>query len=71
MIIGITEDLPRGTIINLFHPISQYPIAVLPAPDDPNLANGLQLSIYPPSTRVQQQQQPDVDPNPNPERPTQ
>jgi hypothetical protein len=74
MIIGVTQDLPRGTILNLFHPTSQSPIAVLPAPDDVSLTKFIPLPIFPQNIRVQQQQQQqqqNMPPNPNPQGPTQ
>jgi hypothetical protein len=70
MIISLTQDLPRGTIINIFHPTCQFPIAVLPPPDDVNLTTFIPLPIFPQNFRVQQQQE-NIPPNPNPQTPTQ
>jgi hypothetical protein len=50
MYITLTQDLPEGTVINLFHSMSHRPVAVPPVPDNRNTARIVRLPIYPPHT---------------------
>ncbi len=47
MFITLPEDLPRGTVINLFHQVDKQPLAVFPVPDDITQARTIRLPIVP------------------------
>jgi hypothetical protein len=54
MFITLPIDLPRGTVINLFNPLSLKPLAVLPIPNNNiRAATYSRLPIYPPDSVVQ------------------
>jgi hypothetical protein len=54
MYLTLTRDLPRGTIVNLFHPASTRPIAVVPRTEqNTELFTAFYLPIDPPNTLVQ------------------
>jgi hypothetical protein len=70
MFVTLPVDLPRGTVINLFHPIANRPVAVLPVPNNVREVTITPLHIHPPTTQQQQQEQEQeqeqVDPNAGP-----
>jgi hypothetical protein len=64
MYITLPEDMPRGTVINLFHQVDNQPVAVFPVPDDIAQARIIRLPIFPPNSRELT-----LDPKPGPSRP--
>jgi hypothetical protein len=65
MYITLTQDLPRGTVINLFNSYGNRPVAVTPVNDNADTARILRLPINPPDSI-----EATLNPNPGPSRPS-